>query len=86
MKGISIGYRFGAWNEEGYVTRSNYREFLNLVETLEEVGRKENVQGKEVFICTDNMMYESISAAGSSKSEVLLYLLVRLHFMSTRFK
>ena len=29
--------------------RSIYREFINLAETLEEVGRKGNLQGKEVF-------------------------------------
>ena len=34
-EGISVGYWFGVWNEEGYGIISNYREFCNLVETLE---------------------------------------------------
>ena len=44
------------------------------------------MQGKEVFLCADNMVSECIAAAGSSKLEVLLYLEVRLHFISMRFK
>ena len=40
IEGISVGYRFGVWNEEANGTSFNYREFCNLVETLEEVGRK----------------------------------------------
>ena len=46
IEGISVGYRFGVWNEEGNGTSSNYREFCDLLETLEEVGRKGNLQGK----------------------------------------
>ena len=34
-EGISVGYWFGVWNEEGYGTSSNYRDFRHLVETLE---------------------------------------------------
>ena len=30
-EGISVGYRFGVWNEEGDRKISNYREFQNLV-------------------------------------------------------
>ena len=68
--------RFGVWNEEGYGTRSNYREFLNLVEAPEEVGMRGNFQGNKVFLCTYNMVLESIAAASSSKSEVIFNLVV----------
>ena len=34
-KGIYIGYWFGVWNEEVDGTKSNYRYFLNIAETLE---------------------------------------------------
>ena len=78
-EGISVGYRFGFWNEEGYGTSSNYREFCDLVYTLEEVWRKENLQGKEVFLCTDRMVLKIIAASGSSKLEALFDLVVRLH-------
>ena len=56
------------------------------METLEEVERKGNLQRKDIFICTDNMVSESIAAAGSSKSELLLYFIVKLHGMSMNFK
>ena len=85
-KGIYVGFRFGVYNEEGYVTISNHREFCNLVETIEEVGTKGNLQGEEVFLCTDNMVSESIAAAGSFKSEVLLDLVMRLHCLSMHFR
>ena len=86
IEGISVGYRFGVWNEEANGTSFNYREFCNLMETLEEVWRKGNLQGKEVFLCTDNMVSESIPASGSSKSEALFDLVARLHCLSMCFK
>ena len=65
---------------------SNYRDFRNLVETLEEVCRKGNLQGKEFFLFTNNIVLESITASSSSKLEELFYLVVRLHCLSMRFK
>ena len=78
-EGISVGYQFGVWNEEGDGKSSNYKEFCNIVETLEEVGRKLNLQGREVFLYMYNMVSEIIAAAGSSKSEVLFNFVVQLH-------
>ena len=34
-EGTFVGYRFGVWNEEGDGMSFNYREFRNLVDTLE---------------------------------------------------
>ena len=48
-EGTFVGYRFGVWNEEGDGTSSNFREFCNIVETLEEVGRKVNLQMEGSF-------------------------------------
>ena len=45
-EGISVGYWFGFWKDQGYGTSSINRQFCNLVETIEEVGRKGNLQGK----------------------------------------
>ena len=56
------------------------------MENLEEVGIKGDLKGKEVFLCMDNMVSESISAAGSSELEVILNLVVQLHCLSMRFK
>ena len=73
-----IGYRFGVWGEDNDGKSSNYRELRNLVETLEKLGREGKLSGKEIFIFTDNMVSESIAAAGSSASELLYDLVVRL--------
>ena len=71
-----VGFRFSVSNEEGDGTSSNYREFRNLVETLEYLGRKKGLDGSEVFICTDNMVSESIAVLGSSRSEIICDLVV----------
>ena len=85
-EGISVGCNFGVWNEEGYGTSSNYREFCNFLETHEELGRKGNFQGKEIFLCTYNMVSDRISAKGSSKLEALFHLVLQLHCLIMRFK
>ena len=51
-----VGFGFGVWNEEGGVNNSNYQDFRNLVESLEDIGRKKRLYGREVFLCTDNMV------------------------------
>ena len=56
------------------------------METLEELGIKGKLQRNEVFLCTDNRVPYNIAAAGSSKSEVLFDLVVRMHFLIMRFK
>ena len=71
-----VGFRFEVWHEEGNGTSSNYREFRNLVETLKDLGRKKGLDGSEVFICTDNMVSESIAVLGSSRSEIIFDLVV----------
>ena len=52
---------------------SNFREFRNLVETLEYMGIKEDLEGCEIFIFTDNTVFETIVAKGFSTSEVFLF-------------
>jgi len=73
----SISFRFGIWGADGDGTSSNYREFRNLVETLEGMG--DNLKGNEVFLFTDNSVSEAVSFKGSSNSEALFHLVVRLY-------
>ena len=49
------------------------------MDTLEDLGRKEGLYGREIFLCTDNMVSDSIAVAGSSRSENPYDLVVRLH-------
>ena len=57
---------------------SNFRELNNLVENLELEHEKGNLSNLEVFICTDNSVAERDFYKGSSKSEKLFILVLRL--------
>ena len=85
-KGDTLVYRFGVWGMEGTDTSSNYRELRNLVDTLEMMGRDGDLAGKEVFVFTDNMVSEAVSAKGSSKSKLLFDLVVRLYTLEMRYR
>ena len=74
-----IKYRFGVWGHEGENTSSNYRELRNLVETLEVMGERGELMGKELFVFTDNLVAESVVAKGSSSGELLFDLVVRIY-------
>ena len=71
-------WRFGVWGAESKDSSSNYRELRNLTETLEEMGIKGDLQGREVFLFTDNMVSEAIVAKGSSQNPILYQLVVRI--------
>jgi len=47
-----IAYRFGTWGENMDLESSNLREFLNLVDTLEEMCNAGNLKGTEIFLFT----------------------------------
>ena len=70
--------RLDIWGVYGEDTLSNFREFGNLVETLEDMGIKEDLEGREIFLFTDITISESIVANGSSTSDVLYGLVVRV--------
>ena len=74
----AIRYRFGIWGREGVDTSSNYRELRNLVDSLEEMGVGGELDGKAIFVFTDNMVSETVAAKGSSASKPLFDLVVRL--------
>ena len=57
---------------------SNFREFKNLVETLEKESQSDNLQNLEVFVCTDNKVTERAFYKGTSKSPKLFDLVLRL--------
>lgn len=73
-----LKFRFGVWGEAGKGRSSNYRELRNLIETLEHMGEKGSLKGKEVFVFTDNSVSESIADRGTSSDPLLFDLVVRL--------
>jgi hypothetical protein len=76
-----IRYRFGRWGSDVEGASSNYRELKNLVDVLEEMGEKGELQGIEVFLFTDNSTAEAAFARGSSSSKSLFLLVKRIKLL-----
>lgn len=70
--------RFGLWSRDEDKESSNFRELLNLVETVEGEATKGAMNNAEFWIFTDNSTAESCLVKGSSKSKLLHELVVRL--------
>ena len=66
-----INFRYGIWGLGSEDTSSNYRKLRNLIETLESNGKEGTLNGKEIFLFTDNSTAENIAQKGSSTSPLL---------------
>ena len=64
---------------------SNYRELRNLVESLERSGVAGELNGKEIFLFTDNSTAEAVIHKGSSTSPLLYDLVTRLYKLTSMF-
>ena len=71
---------------EGDGSSSNSREFKNLVDSLEDMGKCGDLKGKEVFIFTDSTTSEHIARKGSSTSPILFGLVVKLYEIEMSFQ
>jgi hypothetical protein len=80
--GTGLNFRIGVWGSKEDPESSNWKEFKNVVEALEEEGADGNLDNAEVFMFTDNSTVESCVARGSSSSPKLLGLVVRLQTLS----
>ena len=58
---------------------SNWREFTNVVESLEHKGRQGLLNGSETFMLTDNDVTDKAYAKGYSSSPLLCSLVLRLY-------
>lgn len=76
--GDKLTYRIGVWGSDNEEESSNWREFENLVESLEEQARKGNLKNSIVILATDNQVTEMCIYKGNSSSEKLFELIVRL--------
>lgn len=74
----SVMWRSGEFSSIVKEQSSNYRELLNLVEYIEEVYRKGLLDGCELFMFTDNSTAEAAYFKGTSSSELLFGLVLRL--------
>ena len=75
---IGISYRYGTWSEKMDGQSSNLRELTNLVDTIDEMALQGSLTGKEIFLFTDNSTSEAAYYNGSSKSEKLFQLILKL--------
>ena len=82
--GSGFTFQIGVWGSLEADESSNWKEFTNVVESLEEEGRLGNLDQAEVFMFTDNSTVESCSHKGSSSSPKLLSLIIRLRAMSMK--
>ena len=79
MKERGILYESGMWTKEYAEESSNFREAENLVIRLEKEVREGDMQGREVFLFTDNLVFESTYYKGYSQSRKLSDIALRLH-------
>jgi hypothetical protein len=80
--GDQIWYEYGHWSSEVVEDKSsNWREFTNLVEFLEDAILRHKLAESEIFIFTDNSTSESAFWRGTSRSPLLFEFVLRLKKM-----
>ncbi|KAI2491133.1 hypothetical protein MHU86_23419 [Fragilaria crotonensis] len=82
--GGGFNFRIGVWGSLEDPESSNWKEFTNIVESLEDEAQSGNLVDSEVYMFTDNSTVESCASRGSSSSKKLLGLIIRLHGLMTR--
>jgi hypothetical protein len=82
--GSGFNLRIGVWGEAEDPESSNWKEFSNIVESLEDEAGDGNLTNAEVFMFTDNATVEACASNGSSSSPKLLNLVVRLHALTSK--
>ena len=82
--GMGFNFRIGVWGSKEMDESSNWKEFSNVVEALEDESESGELIGTEVFMFTDNATVEACATKGSSSSLKLLELIVRLRALTTR--
>ena len=81
--GAGFTFRIGVWGSLEKPESSNWKEFTNVVEALEDEAKAGNLDNSEVFMFTDNSTVEACAKKGSSSSRKLLDLIVRLQTLTT---
>ena len=76
-------FRVGTWGSESQKESSNYRELRNLSETLEKLAEEE-LNGKEIFLFTDNSTAEWVYYRGSSSSKKLHKLMGAMRYLELK--
>lgn len=85
-KAGGVWYRLGVWGCDTEEESSNYRELMNLVESLEAraVAGEDHVRGTEIFLFTDNSTAEAAFYKGTSSSRKLFEAILRLRQLEVK--
>lgn len=80
-----VVYRVGVWTAKEEEESSNWKEFSNVVQSIEDEATLGKLQNCELFMFTDNAVTESCFYRGSSKSRKLHNLVLRLRLLEMRY-
>jgi hypothetical protein len=81
---MGVSYRIGVWRKNRDNESSNWLEFTNVVESLEDEAASDRLDSTMVFFFTDNKTVESSLYRGTSSSPKLLDLVIRLEVLETK--
>ena len=73
----TIKYRIGTWGPDQDNESSNFREFCNLIETLEHEAKLGRLDNSTIIMATDNATVESCIYKGNSTNHKLYDLIIR---------
>jgi hypothetical protein len=80
-----VSYQIGVWTKDRENESSNWREFTNVIESLEDEAASGQLDSDMVFFFTDNKTVESSLYCGtSSSSPKLLDLVIRFKVLETK--
>ena len=77
-KSDGIQLRVGVWSCTELSESSNWKEGENVVASLEEAGRRGELDDAEIFFNTDNSTWEAAAYSGTSSSRKLFELVLRV--------
>ena len=79
-----LDYQSGSWAKDFEDESSNWREAKNLTSRVERMGNNNSLTGNEIFLVTDNKVYEGTYYKGHLDSPKLNDLVFRLHWVERR--
>jgi hypothetical protein len=77
--GDGVRYELGEWCDTIQEATSNYRELMNLVNTMVRAAQESRMDGCEVFLYIDNQTAKGAYRKGIAKSRALFEFIVMLY-------
>ena len=79
IEGGRVEYQAAGWNARSKSESSNWQEAHNLTTQAEQKGAEGCLEGKELFLITNNKVFEATYYKGHSRSPKLNEIVFRLH-------